>query len=101
MFWAQYLTGQFILGALLFVIFINDVPADDTVLNKILKFTDDTNIVSKVRSEDEVEFYCICRNRLLSKSQIGKCFFVVLSYAKMPLQQQNLVLKIKYLWRCS
>jgi len=41
-----------ILGPLLFVIFINDL--DDVMINNILKFADDTKVVSKVGSEDEV-----------------------------------------------
>jgi len=38
---------------LLFIIFINDL--DDVVVNKILKFADDTIIVSKVASEDQIK----------------------------------------------
>ena len=40
-----------ILGPLLFLIFINDL--DDGVVSKILKFADDTKIVSKVASDDQ------------------------------------------------
>jgi len=42
-----------ILGSLLFVIFINDL--DDGVINKLLKFADDTKIVSKVRTAEDVK----------------------------------------------
>jgi len=42
-----------ILGPLLFIIFINDL--DDGVVNKILKFADDTKIVSKVASEGQIK----------------------------------------------
>ena len=53
--WINVLSGVpqgSILGPLLFIIFINDL--DDGVITKILKFADDTKIVSKVGSEDEV-----------------------------------------------
>ena len=42
-----------ILGPLLFVIFINDF--DDGVINKLLKFADDTKIVSKVGTPEDVK----------------------------------------------
>jgi len=42
-----------ILGHLLFIIFMNDL--DDGVVNKILKFADETKIVSKVASEDQIK----------------------------------------------
>jgi len=42
-----------ILGPLLFIIFINDL--DDGVANKILKFADDTKIVSLVASQDQIK----------------------------------------------
>jgi len=42
-----------ILGPLLFVIFINDL--DDGVINKLLKFADDTKIVSKVGTAEDVK----------------------------------------------
>jgi len=37
----------------LFIIFINNL--DDGVVNKILKFADDTKIVSEVASEDHIK----------------------------------------------
>ena len=37
----------------LFIIFVNDL--DDGVVNKIAKFVDDTKIVSKVASEDQIK----------------------------------------------
>jgi len=40
-------------GPLLFVIFINDL--DEEVINKLLKFADDTNIVSKVGTAEDVK----------------------------------------------
>lgn len=42
-----------ILGPLLFVIFINDL--DDGVINKILKFADDTKIVAKVATDAQIK----------------------------------------------
>ena len=42
-----------ILGPLLFVIFINDL--DDGVINKLLEFADDTKIVSKVGTAEDVK----------------------------------------------
>ena len=42
-----------ILCPLLFIIIINDL--DDGAVNKILKFADDTKIVSKVASEDQIK----------------------------------------------
>jgi len=42
-----------ILGPLLFVIFINDL--DEGVINKLLKFADDTKIVSKVGTAEDVK----------------------------------------------
>ena len=38
---------------MLFIIFINDL--DDGVVNKFIKFVDDTKIVSKVASEDQIK----------------------------------------------
>jgi len=42
-----------IIGPLLFIIFIDDL--DDGVVSKILKFADDTKIVSKAASEDGIK----------------------------------------------
>jgi len=44
-----------ILGTLLFVIFINDHDLDDGMTNKLLKFADDTKIVSKVGTAEDVK----------------------------------------------
>ena len=52
--------------AIAIVLVINDL--DDGVINKILKFADDTKIVSKVGSEDEV--------RVL-QSDLNKMFYKV------------------------
>ena len=49
----------------MFIIFINDL--DDGVVNKILNFADDTKIVSKVASEDQIKI-------LQSDLQLHKMF---------------------------
>jgi len=56
-----------ILGPLLFIIFINDL--DNGVVNKILKFTDDTKIVSKVASEDQIKILQSDLNKMFNWSQ--------------------------------
>ena len=41
-----------VLGPLLFTVFINDL--DEGILNKILKFADDTKMLAKVTNDEEV-----------------------------------------------
>ena len=38
---------------MMFIIFINDI--DKNIVSKLLKFADDTKLVGKVSSEDEIE----------------------------------------------
>jgi len=47
--------GSILGPLLLFVIFINDL--DDGVINKLFKFADDTKIVSKVGTAEDVKVY--------------------------------------------
>ena len=42
-----------VLGPLLFIVYINDL--DDDIINKILKFADDTNALGRVKTEKERE----------------------------------------------
>jgi len=51
----KWSTPTVILRPLLFVIFINDF--DDGVINKLLKFADDTKIVSKVGTAEDVKVF--------------------------------------------
>ena len=54
--WSNVLSGVpqgSILGPLLFVIFINDI--DDGVISKLLKFADDTKIVAKVATQQDID----------------------------------------------
>ena len=44
-----------VLGPLLFLIFINDLDLDDGISGIILKFADDTKLMSKVGKVDEIE----------------------------------------------
>jgi len=60
-----------IFGPLLFIIFINDL--DDGVVNKILNFADDTKIVSKVASEDQIKILQSDLHKMFSRPRIGKC----------------------------
>jgi len=63
---------------LLFITFINDL--DDGVVNKFIKFADDTKIVSKVASEDQIK---ILQSDLVGvifrpyrrKSSVTICYF--------------------------
>jgi len=60
-----------ILGPLSFIIFINDL--DDGVVSKILKFADDTKIVSKVASKDQIKILQSDLHRMFSWSQDWQC----------------------------
>ena len=59
-----------ILGPLLFIIFINDL--DEGVVNMILRFADDTRIVSKVASEDQIK---ILQSDLHKMFNWGRIYF--------------------------
>jgi len=62
-----------ILGPLLFVIFINDL--DDGVINKLLKFADDTKIVSKVGTTEDVKVLQDDLHKLFQWSKDWKMLF--------------------------
>ena len=62
-----------ILGPLLFIIFINDL--DDGVVNKILKFADDTKIVSKVASEYQIKILQSDLHKMFNWSQDWQMLF--------------------------
>ena len=61
-----------ILGPLLFVIFINDL--DDGVINKILKFADDTKIVAKVATDAQIPFASPVTTGLIWLSHFEVCY---------------------------
>ena len=50
-----------VLGPLLFIVFINDM--DPKVLNRLLKFADDTKVLGKVNNEEQIN---TLRSRLLT-----------------------------------
>ena len=56
------------MGPLLFVIFINDL--DDGVINKILKFADDTKIVAKVATDAQIKVLQSDLYRMFQWSQL-------------------------------
>jgi len=62
-----------ILGPLLFVIFINDL--DDGVINKILKFADDTKIVAKVATDEQIKVLQSDLYRMFQWSQDWQMLF--------------------------
>jgi len=62
-----------ILGPLLFIIFIYDL--DDGVVNKILKFADDTKIVSKVASEAQIKILQSDLHKMFNWSQDWQMLF--------------------------
>ena len=62
-----------ILGPLLFVIFINDL--DDGVINKLLKFADDTKIVSKVGTANDVKVLQHDLHKLFQRSKNWQMLF--------------------------
>ena len=57
----------------MFIIFRNDL--DDGVVNKILKFADDTKIVSKVASEDQIKILQSDLHKMFSWSQDWQMLF--------------------------
>jgi len=60
-----------ILCPLLLIIFINNL--DDGIVNKILKFADDTKIVSKVASEIRLRYYSEIYKRCSIGRRTAKC----------------------------
>jgi len=57
----------------LFIIFINDL--DDGVVNKIVKFADDTKIVSEVASEDQIKILQSDLHKMFHWSQDWQMLF--------------------------
>jgi len=91
-----------VLGPLLFLLFINDI--DNGVVNKLLKFADDTKLVGIVSSESEVEQLRLDLKRLYDWSLdwqmlfiIGKCksLHFGYSYAKSTYKLGGDIVKVE------
>ena len=57
----------------MFIIFINDL--DDSVVSRILKFADDTKIMSKVASEDQMKILQSDLHKMFNWSQDWQMLF--------------------------
>ena len=76
--WSEVMSGVpqgSVLGPLLFVIFINDI--DDNIVNKILKFADDTKLLGAVSTKAEVDELRKDLHKLFSWSQEWQMLFNV------------------------
>jgi len=86
--WADVMSGVpqgSVLGPLLFVVFINDI--DDNIVNKILKFADDTKLLGTVSTRAEVDVLRNDLHQLFSWSEewqmlfnVAKCGVVHIGY---------------------
>jgi len=76
-----------VLGPVLFLIFINDL--DSKILNKILKFTDDTKLFGKANMADDRECLQKDLNTLFEWSEIWQMSFNINKCKVMHLEGRN------------
>jgi len=92
--WADVTSGVpqgSVLGPILFLIFINDL--DEGIINKILKFADDTKVIGRVGTQNQIEELRQDIKKLMKWSEDWQMMFNVDKCKVMHLGNKNLEVK--------